>query len=67
MKERIHRYYGKDIGLVKEVTELGSDAEMTVTSTLTEYNTDTVEKIPFTLYALDYQTLDQAIEIEMGL
>lgn len=62
---KIHRYYGKDIGLVKEVTELGSDAEMTVTSTLTEYNTDTVEKIPFTLYALDYQTLDQAIEIEM--
>ena len=64
-KGKIHRYYGKDIGLVKEVTELGSDAEMTVTSTLTEYNTDTVEKIPFTLYALDYQTLDQAIEIEM--
>jgi len=62
---KIHRYYGKDIGLVKEVTELGSDAEMTVTSTLTEYNTDTVEKIPFTLYALDYQTLDQAVEIEM--
>lgn len=62
---KIHRYYGKNIGLVKEVTELGSDAEMTVTSTLTEYKPDTVEKIPFTLYALDYQTLDQAIEIEM--
>ena len=62
---KIYRYYGKDIGLVKEVNELSSDAEMTVTSTLTEYNTDTVEKIPFTLYALDYQTLDQAIEIEM--
>lgn len=62
---KIHRYYGKDIGLVKEVTELGSDAEMTVTSTLTEYKSDTVEKIPFTLYALDYETLDQAIEIEM--
>lgn len=62
---KIHRYYGKDIGLVKEVTELGPDTDMTVTSTLTEYNTDTVEKIPFTLYALDYETLDQAIEIEM--
>ena len=62
---KIYRYYGKDIGLVKEVTELGSDAEMTVTSTLTEYKSDTVEKIPFTLYALDYETLDQAIEIEM--
>ena len=62
---KIHRYYGKDIGLVKEVTELGSDVEMTVTSTLTEYKPDTVEKIPFTLYALDYETLDQAIEIEM--
>lgn len=66
-EEKIHRYYGKDIGLVKEVTELGSDAEMTVTSTLTEYKPDTVEKIPFTLYALDYETLDQAIEIEMEL
>lgn len=64
---KIHRYYGKDIGLVKEVTELGPDTDMTVTSTLTEYNTDTVEKIPFTLYALDYETLDQAIEIEMEL
>lgn len=62
---KIYRYYGKDIGLVKEVTELSSDAEMTVTSTLTEYKPDTVEKIPFTLYALDYETLDQAIEIEM--
>ena len=62
---KIHRYYGKDIGLVKEVTELGSDVEMTVTSTLTEYKPDTVEKILFTLYALDYETLDQAIEIEM--
>lgn len=64
---KIHRYYGKDIGLVKEVTELGSDVEMTVTSTLTEYKPDTVEKILFTLYALDYETLDQAIEIEMEL
>lgn len=64
---KIHRYYGKDIGLVKEVTELSSDAEMTVTSTLTEYKPDTVEKIPFTLYALDYETLDQAIEIETEL
>lgn len=62
---KIYRYYGKDIGLVKEVNELSSDAEMTVTSTLTEYKPDTVEKIPFTLYALDYETLDQAIEIEM--
>lgn len=62
---KIHRYYGKDIGLVKEVTELGPDTDMIVTSTLTEYNTDTVEKIPFTLYALDYKTLDQAVEIEM--
>ena len=62
---KIYRYYGKGIGLVKEVAELSSDAEMTVTSTLTEYKPDTVEKIPFTLYALDYQTLDQAIEIEM--
>lgn len=64
---KIYRYYGKDIGLVKEVIELSSDAEMTVTSTLTEYKPDTVEKIPFTLYALDYETLDQAIEIEMEL
>lgn len=64
---KIYRYYGKDIGLVKEVTELSSDAEMTVTSTLTEYKPDTVEKIPFTLYALDYETLDQAIEIETEL
>ncbi|WP_392425028.1 GerMN domain-containing protein [Dolosigranulum pigrum] len=64
---KIYRYYGKDIGLVKEVTELSSDAEMTVISTLTEYKPDTVEKIPFTLYALDYETLDQAIEIEMEL
>lgn len=64
---KIYRYYGKDIGLVKEVIELSSDAEMTVTSTLTEYKPDTVEKIPFTLYALDYETLDQAIEIEMKL
>lgn len=64
---KIYRYYGKDIGLVKEVNELSSDAEMTVTSTLTEYKPDTVEKIPFTLYALDYETLDQAIEIEMEL
>lgn len=62
---KIYRYYGKDIGLVKEVTKLSSDAEMTVTSTLTEYKSDTVEKIPFTLYALDYKTLDQAVEIEM--
>ena len=64
---KIYRYYGKDIGLVKEVTELSSDAEMTVTSTLTEYKPDTVEKIPFTLYALDYETLDQAIDIETEL
>lgn len=64
---KIYRYYGKDIGLVKEVTKLSSDAEMTVTSTLTEYKPDTVEKIPFTLYALDYETLDQAIEIETEL
>ena len=64
---KIYRYYGKDIGLVKEVIELSSDAEMTVTSTLTEYKPDTVEKIPFTLYALDYETLYQAIEIEMEL
>lgn len=62
---KIYRYYGKDIGLVKEVTELGSDTDMTVTSTLTEYKSDTVENIPFTLYALDYETLDQAVEIEM--
>lgn len=62
---KIYRYYGKDIGLVKEVTKLSSDAEMTVTSTLTEYKSDTTENIPFTLYALDYETLDQAIEIEM--